>query len=246
LAPRPGFRYSVIVSPAVSKEEFEQLLLFAGQVEMIETHLPATDTTSARCSEQLRHLQSRLNESGLRDVQLFVEADAGASAAVLAASLAAFNTDHRGEKVISNAGYKLRCGGQTKQAFPTAREAAEVITICREHDIPIKFTAGMHQPLCQYSSELQVNQHGFINVFTAALLSWSCSLELQEIAACLRDQAADHFTFTRENFSWLDHTISAGEIARLRRNRVISFGSCSFTEPVAGLRALGLLGTTGA
>jgi hypothetical protein len=63
---------------------------------------------------------------------------------------------------------------------------------------------------------------------------------------CLRDETARHFHFTGEGFSWQERTISANEIKRLRQSKVISFGSCSFAEPVAGLRLLGFLGATGA
>lgn len=239
----PGFRCSVIVSPAVSPEELNRLGTFTGRVDMVETRLPETAGSPERCSEHLLLLQSRLSQAGLQDVQLFVEA---ASVAPAAEAIAAFNNRRGGEGVIGNAGYKLRCGGLGKRAFPSPEQVAEAIGICRGHDIPIKFTAGMHYPLRNHAPQLEVMQHGFINIFCAALLCWGCNLSTAEMTECLRDEDAHHFHFTEESVSWMKKTISAGEIKRLRHSKVISFGSCSFTEPLAGLRSLGFLDPTGA
>lgn len=242
VALHPGFCYSVIVSAAASEVELDRLGTFAGRVEMVETRLPETASAPDRCSEHLLHLESRLRQAGLQDVQLFVEA---ANVAPAAAAIAAFNNRRRGEGGIVNVGFKLRCGGLEKQAFPAPEKVAEVIGICRGHDIPIKFTAGMHRPLRNYAAELDVMQHGFINIFGAALLCWSHNLSPVEMTECLNDETAHHFHFTEEDFSWMDNKVSASEVERLRHSRAISFGSCSFTEPVDGLCSLGFLDRTG-
>jgi len=239
----PGFRCSVIVSPVVSQEELDRLGAFRGCVEMVEVRLPDTVDSPDRCSDHLLQIESRLRQAGLQDVQLFIE---GGDVEDIAPPFSTFNNRHSGGKAIKNVGYKLRCGGLGKQDFPSPEKVAEVITICREHDIPIKFTAGMHHPLRNYSAEIEVMQHGFINIFGAALLCWGCNLSTDEIVECLRDETANHFHFTEEGFSWKNRTISTSEIKRLRQDKVISFGSCSFTEPIEGLRSLGFLGNTGA
>lgn len=241
----PGLRCLAIVSPAISREEVDQLVTSPGRVEVVETRLPENADTPGRCSDHLVQLTSRLKQAGLRDMQLFVEAGSFASAGALASALATFNNCRHGGEIVDNAGYKLRCGGLEKQDFPTPGQVAEVIALCREYDIPIKFTAGMHHPLRKHSPELAVMQHGFINIFAAALLCWAASLSTEQIAECLRDESASHFHFTKDCFSWKDQTISADEIKRLRRIKVISFGSCSFTEPIEGLRSLGFLDNTG-
>lgn len=238
----PGFRCSVIVSPGVSQEEFDQLRAFTGRVEMVETRLADIARSPDHVSGQLLQLKNRLGQAGLQGVQLLVETGSTAPAA---AAIANFNSSGSGGEVIGNVGYKLRCGGVEKQAFPTPERVAEVIGICRGHDIPIKFTAGMHHPLRNYSPEIGSMQHGFLNIFGAALLCWGCNLSIDETAQCLRDETARHFHFTEEGFSWQDKTISASEITGLRQSKAISFGSCSFAEPVAGLRLLGFLGSAG-
>ena len=248
VAVHAGFHCSVIVSSSVPQEELDQLSGFQGRVEMVETRLPEKAGSSDLCVDHLLHLQSRLREVGLQEVQLFIEAENVTSVAL---EIATFNNSHNadyksGGGGIRKVGYKLRCGGLTKNSFPSAEKVAGVISSCREHEIPIKFTAGMHHPLRSHSSEIEVMQHGFLNIFGAALLCWSENLSKSEIAECLSDENGQHFHFTEENFSWKEKTISAREIKRLRRNKVISFGSCSFTEPVEGLCSLGFLCNTGA
>jgi hypothetical protein len=239
----PGLRCSVIVSPAVSQEELDRLGAFKGCVEMVEVRLPDIAGSQEQCADRLLQIKSRLRQAGLQDVQLFIE---GGNVEDVALPISTFNNRHSGGKVIRNAGYKLRCGGLGKQDFPSPAKVAEVITVCREHDIPIKFTAGMHHPLRNYSADIEVMQHGFINIFGAALLCWGCDLPTGEIVECLRDETAHHFHLTEEGFSWKNRTISMSEIKRLRQGKVISFGSCSFTEPIEGLCSLGFLGNTGA
>lgn len=246
VAYHPGFRCSVIVSPAVPQEEFDQLVNFSamkGRVEMVETRLPENITSPEGFSDYFLQLHSKLRHAGLQDVQLFVEAKNAADAA---AGIASFNNSRSGSEVIRDVGYKLRCGGMEKQVFPSPEKVSEVISICREHDIPIKFTAGMHLPFRNYSAEIKVMQHGFINIFGAALLCWACNLSIKEVIECLRDENAGHFHFLNESFSWKNKMIPISDIKRLRQSRVISFGSCSFTEPVEGLRSLGLLDSIGA
>lgn len=245
VTPRPGLRCSVIVSPAVDRDELARLNAFTtsqGRVEMVETRLPETDGSPAGYAGHLLQLESGLAQAGLQGVQLFVEAE---SLAVAAPAIADFNGRRGGGKTIRKIGYKLRCGGLEKQTFPTPEKVAEVIGVCREHDIPMKFTAGMHHPLRNRSRELETMQHGFINVFAAALLAWDSNLGADEIAACLADENGRHFLFADDAFSWRERTISAGAIKRLRTSKVISFGSCSFAEPVEGLHSLGYYRTTG-
>ena len=242
-APRRGFRFSVVVSPGVSREELDRLGAFTGRVEMVETRLADDAVSPEQVFDHLLQLKTLLGQAGLRDVQLFVETGNTAPAA---AAIASFNGSGHGGEVIGSAGYKLRCGGLEKQAFPAPEKVAEVIGICRGHDIPLKFTAGMHHPLRIYSPESGGMEHGFINIFGAALLCWGCNLSIDETAQCLGDETARHFHFTEEGFSWKNNNISTSEIKKLRRSRAIGFGSCSFAEPVEGLRSLGFLDNAGA
>ena len=107
--------------------------------------------------------------------------------------------------------------------------------------VPIKFTAGLHHPLRHFDPGMQVPVHGFVNVFTAGILAHARRLGAEQLQAILEDEEASHFVFTDEAFRWKDLSVPVDAIARARRDRVVSFGSCSFDEPREDLRALGLL-----
>ena len=61
------------------------------------------------------------------------------------------------------------------------------------------------------------------------------------IARVLADEDADHFTLDKGGLSWLDHRVGASELEAMRSGLFVSYGSCSFDEPVEDLTALGIL-----
>ena len=137
-------------------------------------------------------------------------------------------------------GYKLRTGGVTPDAFPTSAEIAKALVVPLTHQVPIKFTAGLHHPIRQFRDEVQTKMHGFLSVLGAAVLAAEHKWDEKQIAAMLDDEDAKSFSFDNDSFSWRKWKI---DIKRLkdRRKFVISFGSCSFDEPREDLRALNLL-----
>src|SRR5256885_16585611 len=68
-------------------------------------------------------------------------------------------------------GYKLRTGGVTSDAFPTSAQIAQALVTPVTHQVPIKFTAGLHHPLRMFRDEVQTKMHGFLNVLGAAVLA---------------------------------------------------------------------------
>jgi hypothetical protein len=135
-------------------------------------------------------------------------------------------------------GVKLRCGGLTADAFPSAEQVAGVILACQMAQTPLKFTAGLHHPLRHIDAGLQTPVHGFINVFMAGVLAYALHLEAADLQAVVEEQDARQFHFLDEGASWNDAFATASEIAVARRDCVISFGSCSFDEPREDLRRL--------
>ncbi len=57
----------------------------------------------------------------------------------------------------------------------------------------------------------------------------------------LEESSAGAFQFDRDGVGWREYRLSQGEIAAARCDFAVSFGSCSFTEPIEDLRALHLL-----
>ena len=117
-----------------------------------------------------------------------------------------------GFAVPTGAVLKLRCGGAD---VPTARELGAAIADCVEHDRPFKLTAGLHAAIAHDGA------HGFVNVMAAVV---AASRGTDPVA--LLDAGPDALDLE-----------TLGESRRLFR----SIGTCSIDEPLAGLRALGLV-----
>jgi hypothetical protein len=152
------------------------------------------------------------------------------------ALLARFNSDAD----LATFGYKLRTGGVTADAFPTAMQIAKALVTPATHQLPIKFTAGLHHPLRQYRDEVQTKMHGFLNVLGAAVLAAEHRWDAHQISIMLEDENVDSFSFTDDFFAWREWRIDTKRL-QYRRKFVVSFGSCSFDEPRDDLRALKLL-----
>ena len=171
----------------------------------------------------------------LGDLAVFWEAPPDRAEETIAL-LAEFNSDADS----ATFGYKLRTGGVTVDAFPTSMQIAKALVTPATHQLPIKFTAGLHHPLRQYREEVQTKMHGFLNVLGAAVLAAEHRWDTNQTAKMLEDENVDSFSFTDEFFAWREWRIDAKRL-QYRRRFVVSFGSCSFDEPREDLRALNLL-----
>lgn len=120
---------------------------------------------------------------------------------------------------------KVRCGGATTPRIP---DLAEFVAACRRLSVPFKATAGLHHPL------RAGDEHGFLNLLAAAVFEGE-----EEDALAEEDESA--FAVTTEAFTWRDHSVGPEEIARIRQELFVGFGSCSAQEPIDGLEALGML-----
>jgi hypothetical protein len=137
-------------------------------------------------------------------------------------------------------GYKLRTGGVMADAFPTSAQIARALVTPATHQLPIKFTAGLHHPIRQYRDEVKTKMHGFLNVLGAAILAAEHRWDAHQTSIMLEDENPDSFSFTQDYFEWREWKIDI-ERLQYRRKFVASFGSCSFDEPREDLRALGFL-----
>ena len=178
-----------------------------------------------------------LNEarSILGDLPVFWEAPPERAEQTIAL-LSEFNSDAD----AATFGYKLRTGGVTADAFPTSMQIAKALVTPATHQLPLKFTAGLHHPLRQYREEVQTRMHGFLNVLAAAVLAAEHRWDADQTAIMLDDENASSFSFTDEFFAWREWRIDTKRL-EYRRRFSVSFGSCSFDEPRDDLRALNLL-----
>lgn len=141
----------------------------------------------------------------------------------------------------AQAGFKLRCGGVEAAAFPTSEQIAAALIACRDAGVALKATAGLHHPLRRYDSSVQTKMHGFLNVFGAGILAHVHHLDAADLQPILEDENAAHFSFTDETFSWQHLKATVSEVTTIRRQALLSYGSCSFDEPREDLQSLGWL-----
>ena len=137
-------------------------------------------------------------------------------------------------------GFKLRTGGVTPDAFPTSAQIAQALVVPATHQVPIKFTAGLHHPLRQYREEVQTRMHGFLNVLGAAILAAEHKWNEKQTVAMLEDENPKSFSFDDEFFAWREWKIDLKPLNN-RRKFVTSLGSCIFDEPLEDLHALNFL-----
>jgi hypothetical protein len=139
------------------------------------------------------------------------------------------------------AGFKLRCGGLDASAVPSVTVVARIIAHCRQQGIPLKATAGLHHPVRRLDRALGGHVHGFVNLFTAAVMAHAHGLNDELIRRILEEEDPQQFAFDDEHLWWGDFGATGPEIAAAREHLATSFGSCSFDEPRDDLRALGWL-----
>jgi hypothetical protein len=118
---------------------------------------------------------------------------------------------------------KVRCGGSV---LPSVPALAEFVQACRRLEVPFKATAGLHHAVRTEA------QHGFVNLLAAAVFG--------DEERALAEDDADAFALG-ETFRWGEREANPQDIAEVRRSLLASIGSCSFTEPVEELEALGWL-----
>lgn len=141
---------------------------------------------------------------------------------------------------------KIRTGGETADKFPAPESVIEFIRSCAAAHVPFKATAGLHHPLRsihRFTDQPESPSgimHGFINVFLAAAFL-RAGMENEVAVQLLKEQSAQAFHFDLNRVGWREHWLGRDEIAAARRSFAISFGSCSFTEPIDDLRSLHLL-----
>lgn len=141
----------------------------------------------------------------------------------------------------NNSGFKLRTGGVTANAFPDSEIIAYAIKECLDRAVPMKCTAGLHHPFRHFDNEIGVMMHGFVNVFGAGIIAMRHNISHSELLKILNDENPENFIFTDEYFSWDKYKINVEDIELARNKLMISFGSCSFDDPVNDLKALNLL-----
>jgi hypothetical protein len=141
---------------------------------------------------------------------------------------------------------KVRTGGLTPDAIPSPETIADFLHSAVSRRVAFKATAGLHhpirslRPLTYAADSPRAVMHGFLNMFIAASFAWH-GAERELLVALLSEENPSAFQFGADELRWRDKRLSCAQIQIARIEFAHSFGSCSFEEPVADLRELGLL-----
>jgi hypothetical protein len=138
---------------------------------------------------------------------------------------------------------KLRMGGVVPEAFPETRPIVERLHLLADRDVAFKATAGLHHPLrsrhrltCAADSPSGM-MHGFLNLLCAAGAVRFGSAK-EDVERILEEQDPAAFHVSAEAIGVHELRWTAEQLREVRQF-FTGFGSCSFTEPIQDLEALG-------
>ncbi|HEY9505951.1 MAG TPA: hypothetical protein VIQ27_08270 [Gemmatimonadales bacterium] len=209
----------------------------AGDLERIREfnrrHPGAVDVVEAKADspEAVERLLTRVPSQLTRYVEIPIAHDPAPLAAAVA---------KRGGRL------KVRTGGITADAFPSAADLLRFLHAAREAAVPFKATAGLHHPLrAEYRFTYEPDSScgtmfGFLNLFLAAALM-ADGLDDGDAERLLEERDREALRFDAEGVEWDGRRLDLAAIRHARESVIVSFGSCSFTEPLGDLQSLGLL-----
>jgi hypothetical protein len=150
------------------------------------------------------------------------------------------------EVAVHGAAAKIRTGGVTEAAFPASSSIVWFISACDELGVPFKATAGLHHllrsdyPLTYEQDSACATMYGYLNLFLAAAFIRD-GMPPTEARELLEEQSLTAFEVGDDGVSWRGQHLSFSDLQATRSRFALSFGSCSFREPVDEARALHLI-----
>lgn len=139
---------------------------------------------------------------------------------------------------------KLRMGGVVAEAFPSTKAVALMLHALAGRQLPFKATAGLHHPIRShhpftYAADSACGMmHGFLNVLFAAALLYSGGAA-GEALHTLEEESLAAWRVTQNSIRCGALEWTADQLRMVREQFFMSFGSCSFVEPIRDLEALG-------
>jgi hypothetical protein len=127
---------------------------------------------------------------------------------------------------------KYRTGGVVAAAFPSAADVATVVAAAVRHDLPVKFTAGLHHAVRQRDPETGFEHHGFLNLLWAVVMAQE-GVPTSRLVEVLEERDPDVVQQVVRSWSTAD--------MHAARDTFVSFGCCGVTDPVTELVGLGLI-----
>ena len=182
------------------------------------------------------YLIKEIANAALPEVATFVEIPLGENLGELISTLA-----------LSGLRGKIRTGGTTAGAFPHVQEIIRFIRTCLAANVPFKATAGLHhpvrcvKPLTYEAGAEKGTMNGFLNLFLATAFARE-GFKTRVLEELMEDEFPESFAFEEAGVWWRqEYFLSTAQLERFRRQNIVSFGSCSFEEPIGDLLEIGVL-----
>lgn len=215
-------RLSLIVAPNVDRPRLAALLEEGIPIESVEMKPVGMSTAESLLQNIPEHIESYIEEPiDLLDCESF-------------APLAG-----------SRARVKLRMGGIVPEAFPSPEGVARALDTLKRHKLAFKATAGLHHPIRSHhrltyaADSPRGTMHGFVNLLCATALIHSDG-SATEAVQIVEEQDPCAWTLSPEWLSWRSRRWTLDQLSEARK-QFVSFGSCSFEEPIRDLEAMGWL-----
>ena len=112
--------------------------------------------------------------------------------------------------------------------------------------VPFKATAGLHHPwrgsypVTYEAGAPMATMFGFLNLMIAAALARRGATE-DDLVEVLQAERGSDFRFDDDELRWRTLRLPRQELVESHATFALSFGSCSFEDPVLDLRRLALL-----
>ena len=150
--------------------------------------------------------------------------------------------------IVSTAGAKakLRTGGVVASAIPSATTVMRFIDCCAGLSLPFKATAGLHHairgvyPLTYEPNAPQGTMFGYLNIFLVAAFH-RAGLSESALFDLLEESDSSSIRFDESGAWWRGNFAGEPDLSATRKTLAVSFGSCSFTEPVDEARSMNLI-----
>ena len=143
---------------------------------------------------------------------------------------------------------KVRTGGVTQEAFPRPADLLRFLRAALDGAVPFKATAGLHHPLratyrLTYAGNSPMGRmFGFLNLMLAVAFLRS-GMNESDVLRVLEEEDPTAFQVDDLGITWRSRRVDLRALSDARRLGMVSFGSCSFTEPIEDLQLLHLLAT---
>jgi hypothetical protein len=228
-----AWRLSALLGPSVQSDIAAVHAFNAAQAVVGDAWTGTVDCVEVRASapDQIAAIVHNVG----RSIECFVEIPISSDPVPLIRAIAA-----------AGARAKVRTGGTTPDAFPTSDDLVRFLAACVSERVSFKATAGLHHPLrgeyalTYAAGSERGTMYGFLNVFLAAAL-----LQRGGSTAAARDlieeRSPDAVQMREDGVTWHGIELTSAQLADTRRLAMMSFGSCSFREPLDDLTTLGML-----